>query len=103
MPSNDAGDFQTRCTSAHSIGGVRGGILLGFLAELCVDAVSHKGLVASGVVFLGKQIAAPLLVALYSIVVPWPLLNFLNLFEPNRIDSSLEAASLDIDLVAVES
>jgi Amt family ammonium transporter len=84
--------------AAHGIGGLMGTILLGAFAYLTVNAAGADGLVAGGVVFFGKQVAAALLVAAYAFVVTWLILKALNRFEPVRVPDDLELRGLDSEM-----
>jgi ammonium transporter, Amt family len=84
--------------AAHGIGGLMGTILLGAFAYLTVNAAGADGLVAGGVAFFGKQVAAALLVAAYAFVVTWLILKALNRFEPVRVPDDLELRGLDSEM-----
>jgi Amt family ammonium transporter len=79
------------------VGGLAGTILLGFFAYLSVNAAGANGLAAGNASFLGKQVAAALLVSAYSFGVTWLILKVLNRFEPVRVPDATEAAGLDTD------
>ena len=84
--------------AAHGIGGLMGTILLGAFAYLTVNAAGADGLVAGGVAFFGKQVAAALLVAAYAFVVTWLILKALNRFEQVRVPDDLELRGLDSEM-----
>ncbi|MDP9343289.1 MAG: ammonium transporter [Actinomycetota bacterium] len=84
--------------AAHGIGGLMGTILLGAFAYLTVNAAGANGLVAGGVAFFGKQVAAALLVAAYAFVVTWLILKALNRVEPIRVPDEVELRGLDSEM-----
>ena len=84
--------------AAHGVGGLLGTILLGAFAELSINAAGHNGLFSGNAGFLGKQIAAALLVAVYAFVVTFIILKVLDRFEPVRVPDSVEQAGLDTKL-----
>ena len=69
-----------------------------FAYELTVNAAGHNGLIAGNPGFLGKQVAAACLVAVYAFVVTWVILKGLDHFEPVRVPDSVELAGLDSEL-----
>ncbi|HUB70417.1 MAG TPA: ammonium transporter [Acidimicrobiales bacterium] len=83
--------------AAHGVGGLLGSILLGFFAYTTVNAAGANGLFAGNASFLGKQVAAALLVSAYSFAVTWLILKVINHFEPVRVPDETEAAGLDTD------
>ncbi|MFL5797664.1 MAG: ammonium transporter [Actinomycetota bacterium] len=84
--------------AAHGVGGVLGTILVGVFAYLTVNAAGADGLVAGNAAFLGKQVAATLLVAAYAFVVTWLILKVLNRFEPVRVADEVEFQGLDSEM-----
>ena len=71
--------------------------MLGAFAYLSVNAAGANGFAAGNASFLGKQVAAALLVAGYSFGVTWLILRVLNRFEPVRVPDETEIAGLDTD------
>ena len=51
-----------------------------------------------GPAFFGKQVAAALLVAAYSLVVTWLILKVLDRFERVRVPDDLEQKGLDMEM-----
>ncbi len=84
--------------AAHGVGGLLGSILLGVFAELSINAAGHNGLFAGNPGFLGKQVAAALLIAAYAFLVTFLILKVLNHFDPIRVPDEMEQAGLDSEL-----
>ena len=84
--------------AAHGVGGLLGSILLGVFAYLSVNAAGQNGLIAGNASFLGKQVAAAALVAVYAFAVTWIILKVLNRFEPVRVPDSIELQGLDTEM-----
>ena len=84
--------------AAHGVGGALGTILLGAFAYLTVNAAGADGLFAGNAAFLGKQVAATLLVAVYAFAVTWLILKVLNRFEPVRVADEVEFQGLDSEM-----
>jgi Amt family ammonium transporter len=84
--------------AVHGVGGLLGSILLGVFAEVSINATDHGGLLSGNAAFLGKQVAASLLVAVYAFGATFLILKVLDHFEPVRVPDSLELAGLDTEL-----
>lgn len=84
--------------AVHGVGGLLGSILLGVFAEVSINATDHGGLLTGNAAFLGKQVAASLLVAVYAFGATFLILKVLDHFEPVRVPDSLELAGLDTEL-----
>jgi len=84
--------------AAHGIGGLAGVILLGVFASLAVNSVGANGLAFGGPAFFGKQVAAGLLVAVYSLGMTWLILKVLNRFEAVRVPDEMEQQGLDTEM-----
>jgi Amt family ammonium transporter len=84
--------------AAHGVGGLLGSILLGVFAYLSVNSAGANGLTAGNASFLGKQVAAAALVAVYAFSVTWVILKVLNRFEPIRVPDTLELQGLDTEM-----
>jgi ammonium transporter, Amt family len=84
--------------AAHGVGGLLGSILLGVFAYLSVNAAGQNGLIAGNASFLGKQVVAAALVAVYAFAVTWIILKVLNRFEPVRVPDSIELQGLDTEM-----
>ncbi|HEY1332186.1 MAG TPA: ammonium transporter [Actinomycetota bacterium] len=83
---------------AHGVGGVTGTILLGVFALTSVNAAGSDGLIAGGVTFFGKQVAAAALVSAYAFAMTWIILKILDRFEPVRVPDELELQGLDSEM-----
>jgi len=84
--------------AAHGVGGFAGTILVGVFALVTVNAAGADGLVAGGVAFFGKQVAATVFVAAYSFGMTWLILKVLNRFEPVRVEDAMEVEGLDTEM-----
>ncbi|MFI5282999.1 MAG: ammonium transporter [Candidatus Dormibacterales bacterium] len=84
--------------AAHGIGGLTGVILLGVFASVAVNVAGANGLVFGGPSFFGKQVAAAVLVAVYSLAVTWLILKVLDRFERVRVADDLELKGLDMEM-----
>jgi Amt family ammonium transporter len=84
--------------AAHGVGGLLGSILLGVFAYLSVNAAGQNGLTAGNASFLGKQVAAAALVAVYAFGVTWVILKVLNRFEAIRVPDDVELQGLDSEM-----
>jgi ammonium transporter, Amt family len=84
--------------AAHGVGGLIGTVLLGVFAYLTVNAAGADGLFAGNATFLGKQIAAAVLVAAYAFVATWVILKVLNRFEEVRVPDEVELQGLDSEM-----
>jgi Amt family ammonium transporter len=84
--------------AAHGVGGFAGTILVGVFALVTVNAAGADGLVAGGVAFFGKQVAATAFVAAYAFVMTWVILKVLNRFEPVRVPDAVEFEGLDTEM-----
>jgi len=84
--------------AAHGVGGLLGTILLGVFAYLSVNSAGQNGLVAGNPSFLGKQIGAGALVAVYAFGLTWIILKVLNRFEPVRVPDTVEMQGLDTEM-----
>jgi Amt family ammonium transporter len=63
-----------------------------------VNAAGADGLFEGNAAFLGKQVAATALVAVYAFVVTWLILKVLDRFERVRVDDEVEFAGLDTEM-----
>jgi Amt family ammonium transporter len=84
--------------AAHGVGGLTGVILLGAFASLAVNAAGADGLAFGGPAFFGKQVAAGVLVAGYSLGMTWLILKVLNRFEAVRVPDEVEQQGLDTEM-----
>jgi ammonium transporter, Amt family len=84
--------------AAHGVGGLTGVIHLGVFASLEVNAAGANGLAFGGPSFLGKQVAAAVLVGCYSLGMTWLILKVLNRFEPVRVPDDIEQMGLDTEM-----
>ena len=84
--------------AAHGVGGLMGTILLGFFAFLSVNAAGADGLFAGHAGFLGVQVGAAALVAVYAFAMTWLILKVLDRFEPVRVPDDVEAEGLDSEM-----
>jgi Amt family ammonium transporter len=84
--------------AAHGVGGLMGTILLGVFAFLSVNAAGADGLLAGNPSFLGIQIGASAIVAVYAFVVTWLILKVLDRFSPVRVSDEVELGGLDKEL-----
>ena len=89
--------------AVHGVGGLLGSILLGVFAYLSVNAAGSNGLFAGDAGFLGKQVAAALLVAAYAFAVTWLILKVLNRFEPVRVPDEVEQVGLDSEMEELQA
>jgi Amt family ammonium transporter len=89
--------------AVHGVGGLLGSILLGVFAYLSVNAAGSNGLFAGDAGFLGKQVAAALLVAAYAFAVTWLILKVLNRFEPVRVPDEVEREGLDSEMEELQA
>jgi len=84
--------------AAHGVGGLTGTILLGVFAFLSVNAAGANGLAAGNPAFLGIQIGAVAIVAVYAFVMTWLILKVLDRFEPVRVPDEVEQQGLDSEM-----
>jgi Amt family ammonium transporter len=84
--------------AAHGVGGLTGTILLGVFAFLSVNAAGANGLAAGNPAFLGIQIGAVAIVAVYAFVMTWLILKVLDRFEPVRVPDEVEEQGLDSEM-----
>ncbi len=84
--------------AAHGVGGLTGVILLGVFASIAVNSAGANGLAFGDASFFGKQAAAAVLVACYSLGMTWLILKALNRFEPVRVPDDLEQMGLDTEM-----
>ncbi len=84
--------------AAHGVGGLLGTILLGVFGYLSVNSAGQNGLIAGNPAFLGKQVGAAALVAVYAFGLTWIILKVLNRFEPVRVPDTVELQGLDTEM-----
>ena len=80
----------------HGVGGILGSILVGIFASKSVNGVS--GLIEGNVRQLGVQIAAVVIVGIYSYIVTYLIFKILNAFSPVRVSQEVEEKGLDKSL-----
>jgi ammonium transporter, Amt family len=80
----------------HGVGGILGSILVGIFASRSVNGIS--GLIEGNVRQLGVQIAAVVIVGIYSYIVTYLIFKILNAFGPVRVSPEVEEKGLDESL-----
>lgn len=80
----------------HGVGGILGSILVGVFASSSVNGVS--GLIEGNVRQFGVQIAAVVIVGVYSYFVTYLIFKILNAFSPVRVSPEVEEKGLDESL-----
>ena len=80
----------------HGVGGILGSILVGVFASKSVNGIS--GLIEGNVRQLGVQIAAVVIVGVYSYIVTYLIFKLLNTFGPVRVSPEVEEKGLDESL-----
>lgn len=80
----------------HGVGGILGSILVGVFASKSVNGIS--GLVEGNLRQLGVQIAAVVIVGVYSYIVTYLIFKLLDAFSPVRVSPEVEERGLDESL-----
>lgn len=82
---------------AHGVGGIVGALMIGILARPGVDAVS------ASVKQFSVQLLAVVVVAIYTALLTWLIMVFINKIKPVRASGTEEAEGLDTELLDEES
>lgn len=80
----------------HGVGGILGSILVGIFASKSVNGIS--GLIEGNVRQLGVQIAAVVIVGIYSYIVTYLIFKILNSFGSVSVNPEVEEKGLDKSL-----